>query len=190
MNLIFQRAPSIIPLPISSVISIHGVTCVGSSSSFLIMWKLISRLIISLCLLMITTGLNTMDSKKVFQSLANYSIGFIVLMLITGCTIGRVYVGSDSKAILRKSSFQVRRRKARCSNFLAPQISSNGNMTETYLFPYLIRRITQARNPRTNRNASSNLHILQYPGEERQSCNSLRSEGMLRISGFNEEQGN
>lgn len=36
-----------------------------------------------------------MDSKKVFQNLANYSIGFIVLMLITGCTIGRVYVGSE-----------------------------------------------------------------------------------------------
>jgi outer membrane protein assembly factor BamE (lipoprotein component of BamABCDE complex) len=36
-----------------------------------------------------------MDSKKVFQSLANYCIGFIILVLITGCTIGRVYVGSE-----------------------------------------------------------------------------------------------
>jgi len=41
------------------------------------------------------TELNTMDSKKESQNLAKYCIGCILLMLITGCTIGRVYVGSE-----------------------------------------------------------------------------------------------
>ena len=36
-----------------------------------------------------------MDSKKESQNLAKYCIGCILLMLITGCTIGRVYVGSE-----------------------------------------------------------------------------------------------
>jgi outer membrane protein assembly factor BamE (lipoprotein component of BamABCDE complex) len=36
-----------------------------------------------------------MDSRKGFQGLARFGAGFIILLLITGCTIGRVYVGSE-----------------------------------------------------------------------------------------------
>ena len=85
-----------------------------------------------------------MDSKKVFQNLANYSIGFIVLMLITGCTIGRVYVGSELQGNPSEKLVSGQTTKSQVLDILGPQISSNDNMTETYFSTLIYGEIIQS----------------------------------------------
>lgn len=93
---------------------------------------------------MITTGYSTMDSRKVLQSIAKYWIVCIFLILITGCTIGRVYVGSEIKGNPSEKIVPGQTTKSQVLDFFgAPDLIQRQHDGDVFVYAYLRRNYSK-----------------------------------------------
>jgi outer membrane protein assembly factor BamE (lipoprotein component of BamABCDE complex) len=79
-----------------------------------------------------------MDSKKGSWSLVKYCIGFILLLLTIGCTIGRVYVGSELQYNPSEKIVSGQTNKSQVLDiFGAPDLIQRQHDGDVFIYAYL-----------------------------------------------------
>jgi outer membrane protein assembly factor BamE (lipoprotein component of BamABCDE complex) len=85
-----------------------------------------------------------MDSKKGFQNLARYWVGSIFILLMCGCTIGRVYVGSELQFNPSEKIVSGQTNKSQVLDiFGAPDLIQRQHDGDVFVYAYLRRNYSK-----------------------------------------------
>lgn len=126
-----------------------------------------------------------MDSKKESQNLAKYCIGCILLMLITGCTIGRVYVGSELQYNPSEKIVSGQTTKSQVLEmFGAPDLIQRQHDGDVFVYVYLRRNYSKIA---IQEPVVTNIQIFTYSNIQEKKDNLVilfDREGTVKNFGF------
>jgi len=131
-----------------------------------------------------------MGSKKGLLSLAKYCIGFILLMLITACTIGRVYVGSELQIDPAEKIVSGQTTKSQVlDQFGAPDLIQRQHDGDVFVYAYLRRNYSKLA---IKEPVVTNLQIFTYSNIQEKKDNLVilfDREGIVKNYGFQRRTG-
>lgn len=131
-----------------------------------------------------------MDLKKGFQSPAKRCIVFIILMLTTACTIGRVYVGSELKDNPSEKITSGQTTKSQVLEiFGAPDLIQRQHDGDVFVYMYMRRNYSKLA---IQEPVVTHLQIFNYSNIQEKKDNLVilfDREGVVKNFGFQRRTG-